>query len=215
MDRRPNRQIRVYLVEDQTLLRESVAAMLELEPEIEVVGTAERGEQAVSDIDALQVDVVLMDLGLPGMNGIETTRLLKERHPDLVVVALTFLQDEHVAAAIEAGASGYILKACTADELVRAVRAAHDGQLPMDPSLVRGLVHELAHLRRLRRDSILTERQVQVLKLVASGNRYRDVATALFISERTVIREMRIIYDSLGVNDAPHAVSEGYTRGLI
>ena len=98
--------------------------MLALEPEIEVVGSAERGEQALSDIEALQVDVVLMDVNLPGLNRIEATRLLKERHRDLVVVALTYLQDEHVAAAIEAGASGYILKTCTADELVRAVRAA-------------------------------------------------------------------------------------------
>ena len=124
MHRQSSCQIRVYLVEDQTLLRESVAAMLELEPEIKVVGAAERGEQAVSDIEALHVDVVLMDVNLPGLNRIEATRLLKERHRDLVVVALTYLQDEHVAAAIEAGASGYILKTCTADELVRAVRAA-------------------------------------------------------------------------------------------
>ena len=104
--------------------------MLELEPGIEVVGAAERGEQALPDIEVLDVDVVLMDLSLPGMNGIEATRLRKERHRDLVVVALTYLQDEHVAAAIEAGASGYILKTCTADELVRAVRAAQVDRKP-------------------------------------------------------------------------------------
>ncbi len=208
-------KIRVYIVEDQALIRASLRAMLELEPEIEVVGEAPEANQALQEIEAPGVDIVLMDIGLPGMDGIQATRLLKQKHQGLPVVMLTSYQDEYVAEALEAGASGYILKSSTRQQLVQAVKSAHDGQAPIDPSVTGKLVREIAELKRAHADSLLTPRQVAILKLVASGTKYKEIASELFISETTVNREMRNIYNRLGVNDAAHAVSEAYKKRLI
>ena len=208
-------KIRVYLVEDQRLLRESLRTMLELEPEFEVVGEAGDAERALSELGTLNVDVVLMDIGLPGMNGIEATAHLKEKRGDVAVVVLTFLDDEHVAAAIEVGASGYILKSCTRQDLLEALRTAYRGQVPIDPAVAPELLRELAELRKAHRKSLLTPRQIEVLKLVAGGMRYKDIAGTLFVSESTVNREIRNIFDRLGVNDAAQAVSEAYRRRIL
>ena len=125
-------RIRVYLVEDQGLLRESMRAMLEVEPEVDLVDGAAKAELALQQLSTLDVDVVLMDIQLPGMDGIEATRQLKKVQPDLPVVMLTSYQDEYLRAAIEAGATGYILKSCTRQQLVQSVRAASEGQAPIE-----------------------------------------------------------------------------------
>ena len=207
--------IRTYLVEDQTLLRQSLRAMLELDDEIVVVGDAPNAEQAVAELGAIAADVVLMDVRLPGMDGIAATRLLKESRPELAIVVLAFYRDEHVTSAIEAGASGYLLKTCTTSELLEAVRAAHAGHTPIDPSVVTEVVSELARMRRARRESLLTKRQIEVLRLIAGGHRHGAIAQILFVSERTVSREVRNIFDRLGVNDAPHAIAEAFRKGLL
>ncbi len=207
--------IRVYLVEDQALIRDSLRAMLQLEPGIEVVGDAAEAELALQTLETLDVHLVLMDIGLPDMNGIEATRALKRKRPDLPVVMLTALQDEYVTSAVEAGASGYILKSCTRQQLVDAIRVAFQGQVPIDPSLTGQLIHDLAELKKTQHESILSTRQVEILKMVSEGTRYAEIAIRLFISEATVNREMRNIFNRLGVNDAAHAVSEGYKKRLI
>ncbi len=207
--------IRVYLVEDQALIRESLRAMLELEPGIEVVGEAAEGDWALQELETIDLDVVLMDIGLPGRDGIEITHLLRQKRPKLTVVMLTSYQDEYVTEAAEAGASGYILKSCTRQQLVEAIRAAYRGHVPIDPSLTGRLVRELAELKGVHRESLVTLRQTEILKLVASGTHYREIAGTLYVSETTVNREMRNIFDRLGVNDAAHAVSEAYKKGLI
>ncbi len=120
-----------------------------------------------------------------------------------------------MAEAVGAGASGFILKSCTRQQLVEAIRVAFQGQVPIDPSLTGRLVREIAELRKDHQESLLTPRQVEILKLVASGTRYKEIASKLFISETTVNREMRNIFDRLGVNDAAHAVSEAYTKRLM
>ncbi len=208
-------RIRVYLVEDQALLRESLRAMLELEAEVEVVGETEDAEQALRELESLAVDLVLMDIRLPSMDGIEATRLLKERRGAPKVMILTSYDDEYLGASLEAGAAGYILKSCTRRQLVRAMWAVYQGQVRIDHSLTSNLVRELAELRKTHRASLLTPRQVEILKLVASGTRYKEIASELFINERTVHRETRAIFDRLGVNDGAHAVSEGYKMRLI
>ncbi len=207
--------IRVYLVEDQTLFRETLSAMLQVEPRIEVVGGAENAEQALQELKALDVNVVIMDILLPGINGIEATRLLKEQRPDLAVVVLTSYGDDYFVDAIEAGATGYIKKSCKPGQLVRAITLACEGQVIIDPSVASSLVRELTKLRKNHLASLLTQRQVSILKLVASGSRYKEIADELFINERTVHRETRAIFDRLGANDAAHAVSEGYKMRLI
>ncbi len=112
MQQKATSTIRVYLVEDQTLFRESLSAMLQVEPQIEVVGGSENAERALEELKTLDVNVVIMDILLPGINGIEATRLLKEQHPDLAVVVLTSYDAEYFADAVEAGATGYIMKSC-------------------------------------------------------------------------------------------------------
>ena len=205
MQEQPTANIRVYQVEDQALIRESLRAMLEQEPGIEVVGEAADANRAIQELKTLDVDVVLMDIRLPGTDGIEATRLLKQTYQNLAVVILTSYQDEYMIEAIEAGASGYILKSCTGQQLVQALRATYRGQVPIDPSLTGRLVRELAELKGAHRQSLLTPRQTEILKLVAIGTRYKEIAATLFVSETTVNREMGNIFDQLSVNDAAHA----------
>ncbi len=208
-------RIRVYLVEDQALLRESLRTMLELEPEVEVVGETGDAEQALRELETLGVDLVLMDIRLPSMDGIEATRLLMQRDGAPKVMILTSYHDEYLGASVEAGAVGYIMKSCTRRQLVEAVLAVDQGQLRIDHSLTSSLVRELAELRKEHRASLLTPRQLEILKLVASGSRYKEIAGELFINERTVQREIRSVFDRLGVNDSAHAVSEAHKKGLI
>ncbi len=210
-----NPTIRVYLVEDQVLLKESLRAMLELEDDIEVVGEAVSAEIALPALATLPVDVVLMDIRLPGMNGILATQQFKEQNETAQVVMLTTYDNEYLEDSFEAGARGYVSKSCTRQQLAQAVRDVWQGRVYVDPSLGGGLVQELSNLRRANRNSLLTTRQSEILKMVANGFRYKDIASALFITERTVNREIRKIFDSLEVNEAPHAVSEALKRGLI
>ena len=215
MEDHPQPEIRVYLVEDQTILRESLGESLSLDQAIEVMGSSRDAEHAIRELDALPVDVVLMDIELPGISGIEATRLLNEKHPDLAVVVLSFDEDEFVEAALEAGAASYLLKSCTRDELLKAIVSAAAGQSPLDSSLVSRLARNLAQLRSSRRDGLLTSRQTEVLKLIAGGMRYKDLSVTLFISPSTVNREVLSIFDRLGVNDAAQAVSEAHKRRLL
>ena len=208
-------EIRLYIVEDQALIRESLRAMLDLEQDVEVMGEAATAEQALQELKTLDVNLVLMDIGLPGMDGIAAASALKDRHPQLPVVMLTSHQDGYVAEALWAGASGYILKSSTRQQLVQGIRAACDNQVPIDPTAAANLFTDAANLARARKDSPLTSRQLDILKLVADGNRYKDIGSRLFVSETTVNREMRNIFNRLGVNDATHAVAEAYRKRLL
>ncbi len=159
--------------------------------------------------------MVLMDIQLPGMNGIEATRVLKAKHPQLPVVLLTSFEGEYVGEAIEAGAAGYMLKWSTVEQVLQAVRAASQGQVPVDATLTGKLFDEVRELRKSGGGSILSDRQVEIVRLVAGGTRYREIANQLFISETTVNREMRNTFNQLGVNDAVHAVSDAYKKGIL
>ena len=209
------KKIKVYLVEDQDLIRESLSTMLSLESDIEVVGVAADAETALEELEVMSPDVVLMDIRLPGMDGIEATTRIGEIDGNASVLILTSFGDEYIEAALDAGASGYILKSCNREQLVSAVKATHQGQLPIDPSVTTRLVRELSELRKGNSGSQLTPRQLEVLKLVSEGNRYKRIAENLYVSERTVHREMQAIFDRLGVSDAAHAVSEAYRHKII
>ena len=206
---------RVYVVEDQQLIREMLCARLEVESEAEVVGQSGDAEHALTELESLDVDVVLMDIELPGVDGIEATRRLKDKRPDLAVVMLTSYQDEHLEEAISAGALGYILKTSSGEQLIQAVRAAQQGLASLDPSLTSRLFRQVDELRKSSKQSFLTDRQVAILRLVASGTRYSVIAGCLFVSETTVNREMRAIFNRLGVNDAAHAVSKAHEEGIL
>lgn len=209
------KKIRVALVEDHQMVREGLRRLLELEEGIEVVGETGTGEEALARLPSLFPDVVLMDLRLPGMDGVEATRQLKKELPDLKVIMLTFLEDDRVTEAIEAGASGYLLKKGNRQQLLQAIQSAYCGQYPIDPSLSRGLLAQLTQLMRRSRESYLSERQSEILRLVASGVPARGIARQLFVSESTVKRELRHIFEKLGVRNQAHAVAEALRRKLI
>jgi DNA-binding NarL/FixJ family response regulator len=180
-------RIRVLLVDDHAVVRRGLHGFFELLDDIEVVGEAEDGRRAVELVAELQPDVVLMDLLMPVMDGIAATAEIKAGWPDVEVVALTsFIEEERVTAALEAGATGYLLKDADADDVAVAVRRAQAGEVHLDPQVARLLANRI----RTRRDGApaaepLTEREREVLVLVAKGHSNKEIASLLDITERT------------------------------
>lgn len=213
--------IRVFLADDHGVVRRGMRAYLDLIDDIDVVGEATNGREALDRIAVLEPigqlpDVVLMDLLMPVMDGIEATRLLKERFPAVEVVAVTsFVEEAKVRAALEAGASGYLLKDAEADELGSAIRAAVRGEMHLDPAVARQLT---AALRAPQVGAVtLTPREREVLALIADGRSNQQIATALVVSERTARTHVSNILAKLGVASrtqaALWAVREGGASG--
>ena len=186
--------IKVYIVEDGALIRECLRAMLDVEQGIEVVGEAASAEQALQDLETLDVDLVLLDIGLPGMDGITAASTLKSRNPQRLVLMLTSHENGYASDALRAGASGYILKSSTREQLVRAIRTACDNQVPIDAAVAGDVLGNGTHTEASKAPP-LTQRQVDVLKLAAARVPYRDIAAHLSISEVTVGIEMRRVFD--------------------
>lgn len=206
--------IRVVIVEDHTLLREGTRQILEQWQDIEVVGEVGRGDEAVALIDRLEPDVVLLDMRLPGMNGIEITRAVTSKHKATRLLLLSAYDDEeYVAEALNAGASGYLLKTTPGAKLVEAVRAVHSGATVLQDELS----HKLA-MRAMHPESSgprLSERELSVLRLTARGMSSKEIAGTLRISQRTVEGHLNNIYSKLGVNSRTEAVVQAAARGLI
>ena len=209
------RVIRVLLVDDHQVVLEGLRRILELDKGIEVVGGAKSGDEAITKAVLLSPDVIIMDLKMPGMDGITATREIKQKLPDVKILMLTLYREDFVRQAIEAGASGYLLKDSDCEQITKAIHQVYEGLSPIAPSLTRDLVTEFAKLSRESRASILTERQIDVLKLIADGMNSVEIGSRLFISPSTVKREIRHIFDKLGVNDRSHAVAEAMKRSLI
>ncbi|MEW1844640.1 response regulator transcription factor [Nonomuraea angiospora] len=209
---RPAGPIGLLIVDDHPVVRDGLAAMFARDPEFEVLGEAADGAEAVRLAQALRPDVILMDLRMPGMDGVSATRELAERGSRArVLVLTTYDTDSHVLPAIEAGATGYLLKDAPRDELLRAVRAAARGEAVLAPSVAALL------MSRVRRPAPgpLSPREVEVLQLVAAGATNREAAAKLFLTEATVKSHMLNIYAKLGVNDRAAAVTEAFNRGLL
>lgn len=207
--------IRVLIIDDHQLVREGLKRVLELEEDIRVVGEAANGENGITQAERLSPDIILMDIKMPGMDGIAATRQLKEKMPDVNIIMLTLYNNEYVKQAVEAGASGYILKDANREQLVQAIHDVYKGYSPLAPSITRGVITELANLSRANRDSLLSERQREILRLSAAGLVRREVAAKLYVSEATVKKEFSHIFDKLGVSDQAQAVSEAMKRRLI
>jgi DNA-binding NarL/FixJ family response regulator len=177
-------RIRVLIVDDHTVVRRGLRGFFDLLDDIEVVGEAEDGQRALAMTDALQPDVVLMDIVMPAMDGIAAIAAIKDRHPDIEVVALTsFIEEDRVTAALDAGASGYLLKDAEADDLAVAVRRAHAGEVHLDPQVARMLAQRIRSTASGHEP--LTEREREVLRLVARGHSNKEIAALLDITERT------------------------------
>ncbi|SEU11969.1 response regulator [Nonomuraea wenchangensis] len=204
--------IRLLIVDDHPIVRHGLHATFDAEPDIHVAGEAANGREAIDRAVALQVDVVLMDLRMPEMDGVTAITALRNSHPHIKVLVLTtFDGDSDVLPAIEAGASGYLLKDAPTDELLRAVRAAAAGEPVLSPSIAGRLMGQV----RKPVKAALTDRELQVLALVAGGASNRQAAAKLFISEASIKTHLLHIYDKLGVRDRAAAVGEGYRRGLL
>ncbi len=207
--------IKVLIVDDHQVVREGLRRIVNLDDELEVVGEAGNGEEAITKALALSPDVIIMDLKMPGMDGITATREIKQRLPQTNILMLTLYAEDFVRQAIEVGASGYLLKDSDCEQITKAIHQVCNGLSPIAPSLTRNLVIEFAKLSRGSQSSILSERQIEVLKLIADGVNGKEIGSRLFISASTVKREIRNIFDKLGVNDRSHAVSQALKRQLI
>jgi DNA-binding NarL/FixJ family response regulator len=194
---------------------EGLRRILGLDPDIEVVSVARNGSEAITMATSLSPDVIVMDLKMPVMDGVAATRELKARFSNIRILMLTMCGDDLVEKAMEAGASGYLQKDSAPKEIANAVHQVFQGLCPISPSLTRSLMAELAGLRQKGQSLILSAREVEVLKLIAEGKNTSEIGEQLYISLSTVKREVGQIFDKLGVNDRPHAVSEAIRQKLI
>ncbi|MUL44319.1 response regulator transcription factor [Streptomonospora sp. PA3] len=204
--------IRVLIADDHPVVRDGLRGAFTDEPDIEVAGDAANGREAVERAAALRVDVVLMDLRMPELDGVRAITALAERSPAVrALVLTTFDGDDDVLPAIEAGAAGYLLKDAPTEDLLDAVRAVHRGESVLAPAVAGRL---MARVRAPSRQ-VLSDRELEVLRLVADGASNRTAAARLFISEASIKTHLQHVYDKLGVRDRAAAVAEGYRRGLL
>jgi len=208
--------IRIIIADDHRLFRQGLRQICETVGHLEVVGEAENGREAVEIAQQLQPDVVLMDISMPVLDGVEATRLITADNPAIRVIILTmYKQDRYVFEAIKAGARGYLLKDVDEQELVDAVRAVHRGEALIDPGLATRLLEEFRRLSRGEspREEDLTDGEMQVLRLVAQGLDNKTIAQRLGLSERTVINRLSEIYQKLHVASRTQAALEALRRG--
>lgn len=216
--------IRVLVVDDQPLMRQGFRLILSAQPDIEVLGEAADGKEALEAVERLQPDVVLMDIRMPGLDGIEATRQIKGPR---VLILTTFGHDEYVVEALKAGASGFLLKDATPDELTRAVRVIASGESLLAPSVTTALIARVLpslerspdpeHGLKRREDNLseLTDRETEVLRLVATGKSNAEIAATLFVSEATVKTHVSHMLAKLGLRDRVQAVVAAYENGLV
>jgi DNA-binding NarL/FixJ family response regulator len=230
MDNKKNQPIRVLVVDDQQLMRDGLASLLDIQPGIEIVGTAANGQEAVQQAQRLSPDIILMDVRMPVMDGITATRQVRQQLPSCQVLMLTtFDDDEYIVKALMAGASGYLLKDIPAEDLAKAVQLAYRGIYQLEPSIAGKLIGALAASpassiispasavspAAIAQQYDLTEREVEVLRLIAQGATNREIAEALVISEGTVKNHISNILSRLGLRDRTQAAIFARENKLI
>jgi DNA-binding NarL/FixJ family response regulator len=202
-------RIRVLCVDDHRLVREGIGLIISREPDMEVVGSAASGEEAVSLFERQRPDVTLMDLQLGTMSGLEAIQAIRGRHPEARIIVLTMYHgDEDIHRALAVGAATYLLKDTLSDDLIRVVRAVHAGQRPIGAD-VKAMLNERAS------QPTLTPREVQVLELVARGKRDKEIASMLGISEETVHVHVKNMFAKLKVTERTSAVNVALRRGIV
>jgi len=214
------KRIRILIADDHTIVRTGVRLILEAEPDMEVVAEAATGEEALAQTRQLQPDVVLMDIAMPGMSGLDATREIKRLWPHIQVVGLTVHRsDDYFFRMLEAGASGYVLKGAATEELLAAVRAAAKGDVFLYPSVAKNLVQD--YVERVRSGEIapayadLTDREIEVLRLIAEGHSTSEIGRILGVSPHTVQSHRRHIMEKLNLHDRGELIRYAIRRGLI
>ncbi|MGH2593673.1 MAG: response regulator [Anaerolineae bacterium] len=215
-------EINVLIVDDQRLMREGLATLLALAPDMHIVGQAGDGAEAIRLAKHLRPDVILMDIRMPGTDGVTATQAIRSSLPETQVIILTtFDDDEYVLAGLRAGACGYLLKDMPSEQLADAVRAAARGDSPLEPAVARKLINLVAGVVPPAKSSSvplvdpLSEREVEVLRLIAQGYSNKDIAEALVIAEGTAKNHVSNILSKLNARDRAQAVARGQELGLL
>jgi len=213
-------KIRVFLADDHLILREGIRSLLQKVEGIEVVGEASDGEEAVAQVVQLVPDVVLMDITMPGLNGLEATQQIKKENSQIKVLILTVHETgQYLSGMLKVGASGYVVKTATSNELISAIRAVHHGDVYLYPSVARMLVED--YLQKVRtgeeKNSYegLTSREREILKCIAEDKKNKEIADLLGISVRTVQAHRTNLMDKLGAHDRTELVKYAISKGMI
>lgn len=207
-----SKPIRVILVDDQDLFREALATLLSINDQIEITGSVPGGKQAIDLLETVPADVVLMDIRMPGMDGIESTRRILEKYPQLKIIALTtFDDDDAVIGALQAGTLGYLLKDSTKKELFTAIQMVHQGDYYFPPKITAKIVNELNRIRNNRERMVntfhlLSRREIEVLELLGKGLSNTEIAEKLVITKGTVKNHVTHIFEKLDVKDRMQAL---------
>jgi two-component system response regulator NreC len=214
-----NGRVRVLVVDDHEIVREGIRMVLATDPELEVVGVASSGEEAIEKVRELEPDVVLMDIGMPGLSGFEATRRIRQSHPQTQVVALTVHDSEgYVFQMLQAGATGYVVKRAAAEDVIAAVKRAHQGEAVLHPSVAKLLIKDyLARVAKGEERSFdeLSDREREILKLIAEGKTNREIADTLFLSIKTVQAHRANLMRKLGMHDRTELVKYAIRKGII
>jgi len=211
-------RIRILLVEDHVVVREGTRQLLEREQDLEVIGEASDGEEAVRLASQLKPDVIIMDVAMPKLSGIEATKQIKALLPSTIVLVLTgYDYDEYIFSLLEAGAAGYLLKDVSGDQLIGAIRTVYAGEAVLHPVVAHKLMNRFRSQAtgtiEARPQELLSQRELEVLKLAARGISNKDIGEALFISVRTVQAHLRGIFNKLGVGSRTEAVLYSLKKG--
>jgi DNA-binding NarL/FixJ family response regulator len=213
------KKIKIMVVDDHPVVREGLSAMLSREQDIEVVGEAQNGNEAVKNAEAFKPDIILMDLRMPEMDGIEAMRRIKAGNPQSKFIILTtYDNDEYIFKGIEAGARAYLLKDAPRAELFKAIRAVNRGESLIEPGIAGKVLDrlvELTHQTQVPSPESLSEREVEVLTLIAKGTSNKMIAASLYIGESTVKTHIQSIFHKLNVNDRTEAVTLAIKKGIV
>lgn len=210
--------IRVLIVDDHAIVRQGVRSVLANHPDIEVVGEAENAAALFANVSTIRPDIILLDIRMPGQNGIETATRLKRDWPAIKIIILsTYDDDEYLFGALRAGAEGYLLKSASPEVLADALRQVGRGERLLGPGLVGRVLRQFQDLaqEKTRLESGLSDQELEVLRLIAAGATNRDIADRLYWSETTVKRKVQDILEKMGVANRPQAVAEAARRGLL